>query len=115
MCHDPLSLHDERLLLWRVRLLYNFRDTYVGLLELLELLYPLALLQLEDDGAFNRRKGLLPLREDTDESESLLEYSRLVLTRFFVDVGVVLLPPLQPLKEHKTTSQCSDQLFLPHN
>jgi hypothetical protein len=42
-------------------------------------------------------------------------FSGLVLTRLFVDVGVVLLPPLLPLKEHKTTSQCSDQLFLPHN
>lgn len=86
----------------------------MGLQELLELLYPLALLQLEDDPAFLRRNDLLPLRDDSDESESLREYSGLVLTRFFVDVAVVLLPPLEPLKEHKT-SQCSDQIFLAHN
>jgi len=55
MRHDPLSLHDERLVFWAVRLLYDFREVYVGFQELLELLDPLALLQLEDDRALLRR------------------------------------------------------------
>jgi hypothetical protein len=55
MRHDPLSLHDERLVFWPARLLYNFREVYVGFQELLELLETLALLQLENDRALLRR------------------------------------------------------------
>jgi hypothetical protein len=54
MRHDPLSLHDERLVFWPVWLLYDFREAYVGFQELLVLLDTLALLQLEDDHALLR-------------------------------------------------------------
>jgi hypothetical protein len=55
MRHDPFSLHDERLVFWPARLLYDFREACVGFQELLELLDPLAVLQLEDDRALLRR------------------------------------------------------------
>jgi hypothetical protein len=55
MRHDPLSLNDERLALWPVWLVYDFREVYVGFQELLELLDPLALLLLEDERALLRR------------------------------------------------------------
>jgi hypothetical protein len=72
MRHDPLSLHDECLVFWPARLLYDFRELYAGFQDLLELLETLALLQLEDERALLRRQDLLSLREDNDESESLL-------------------------------------------
>ena len=55
MRHDPFSLHEECLVFWTVRLLYDFQELYVGFEELLELLETLALLRLEDDRALLRR------------------------------------------------------------
>jgi hypothetical protein len=112
MRNDRLMLHDERLVLWPARLLYDFRELCVRLRELLE---TPALLQLEDERALLRREHLLSLREDNDESESLLLYLRLELTRLFLDITVAFLPLLQPSKKHKKTSQFNDQLFLAIN